>query len=233
MKRKITKVEFEALNEVLKAEYEEKNGAYFAKLEDDDEAITSLKQAKDNEKLSHAETKAKLKKFEDELANKEAERLRASGDVKALEDSWNAKYTTRESELLKRISDSDNMIKSTQKETILATLASKLVDAKDSRIFKMSVKDRIDVEIVDGSIKHRILDKEGKPSALSIEDFEKELRADQEYSSIVIASQASGTGGSTTNQTSRRATTTETPSKPLSQLSSKELAAHIKTTLGE
>ena len=39
MKRKITKVEFDALNEVLKCEYEEKNGSYFAKLEDDDEAF--------------------------------------------------------------------------------------------------------------------------------------------------------------------------------------------------
>lgn len=228
MKRKLTKTEFEALNEVLKSEYEEKNGAYFAKIEDDDEAITSIRQAKENEVLAHKETKKKLKEYEDKARQSEEDNHRKTGDVEALEKSWKEKFTTRESELLSELGKSKSLIVNSMKDSALTTLAAKLVKPDASRIFKKAIAERFDVEMLETGSKLRILDKEGKPSAMTMDDFEKEILADKEFSSIIVASRASGTGSSNTSKHGAGSTQLNTE-KPLRLQSPSELAAMVKS----
>lgn len=226
MKRKITKAEFEALNEVLKGEYEEKNGAYYAKIEDDHDAITSIKQAKENEVNAHKETKKRLKEFEDKAKLAEDEHLRKSGDVKAIEESWSKKYSSREAELLSKIETFQTKTKNSVKDGAISKLAAKLCKPDAHRIFSKSVSDRFDVEIVDDNFNLRILDKDGKPSALSIEDFEKELLADKEFSAIIVRNQASGTVIPDSKNRPGRTADTDKPVN-LATLSPSQLAERI------
>ena len=56
------------------------------------------------------------------------------------------------------------------------------------------VQDRLTVEIEDGEPVTRVLDKSGRPSAMTLADLEKELVADPDLSGMIVGSKASGSG---------------------------------------
>ena len=63
IKRKLNKEEYESLPEVLKSEYQEKDGSYVVVLDGDDE----IRRAKDHEVNAHKETKDRLKALQEQL----------------------------------------------------------------------------------------------------------------------------------------------------------------------
>lgn len=197
LKRKISKEEFDKLPDVLKSEYKEKNGSYLADIEGDDEAVIALRQAKDNEKNEHAKTKETLKNLQDQLDALSGDKMRKDGDVAALDKSWKEKLTARETELNNQISSLQNVVVKSQRDSVLSALAAKLIKPESHRLFKKSIEDRFNVEIGESGPVVRILDAHGKPSAMTIEDLEKEIIANKEYSPIVIGSRASGGVGDT------------------------------------
>lgn len=231
MKRKISKEEFEKLSDVMKAEYQEKNGHYFAKIEDDDEALEALERAKKNEVDSHKETKAALKKLQDQLEEIQNEGSRKKGDVEALENSWKKKFGDRETELTKEIEKLSGIVNNSLRDSALTTLASKLVKPESHRLFKKSIEERLITEIKDGVPTLRILDPAGKPSALTIEDLEKEIVANKEYAPIIITSRASGGA----EKPSRSGAPMTQDGKPinLASLTPTQLAAHLAENKGE
>jgi hypothetical protein len=58
------------------------------------------------------------------------------------------------------------------------------------------IKSRLTTELVDGEYVTRVLDREGKPSAHSIEELQKDVMQDKRYSAIIKGSKASGGGAS-------------------------------------
>jgi len=229
MKRKLTKTEYEALPEALKAEYEEKNGNYLAKIEDEDDAVNAVKQAKENEVNAHKETKAKLKELERKMEELTGEKNRKDGNVEAIEKSWKEKYDTKESELTGENSKLKNHLVDSAKDSLLTTFAGKLAKSDSQRLFKLAIADRIAVEFDGEKIVHRILDKDHKPSAMTFDDFEKEIVANKEFSSILVGSKASGAGGLEPNKIGAGGLHRNNEEKPinLATLNPNELAARI------
>ena len=221
MKRKLNKEEFEKLSDVMKAEYEEKNGSYFAKIEDEDEALEALRLAKKNESDSHSETKKRLKELQDKLEELTNEGSRKRGDVEALENSWKDKFTKRETELTEQINNLTSSVSKSTRDSITGQIAAKISNAPN--LMKRVLDERVSVEFVEGVATARVLDATGKPSALTIEDLEKEILANKEYAPIIIASRASGGAKAPVTP----AGGTENPTKPFSRMTPSELKAQI------
>jgi len=226
MKRKLSKEDFEKLSDVQKTEYEEKNGSYFLKLEDDEDAVAALRQAKENEVNSHKETKAKLKEMEKRIEEITGEKNRKEGNVEAIDKSWKEKFAARETELTSEINKFKSNLLNSTKDNLLNGLASKLAKTDTQRIFKKAVEERISVEFDGEKVIHRILDKTGKPSAMTLEDFEKEIIANKEFAPIIVTNKASG-GDSGTTKPKFGAGSANGTEKPLVSLTAAEMAARI------
>lgn len=222
IKRKISKEDFDKLPEILKAEYQEKDGAYTLILDGDDE----IRRAKDHEVNAHKETKDRLKALQEQLDSLKDNKSRESGDVKALEESWRNKMAERESELSGQINKLQGSIVTTMRDSVLTDLASKLVKPEASRLFKKSLEDRLQVDLTGDAPSVRILDNKGQLSAMTISDLEKEIVASPEYSTIIVASKASGGAG--TKASGSGAAQGDKPI--LAKLTPAELVQHFKST---
>lgn len=225
IKRKINKEEFEKLPDIMKSEYEDKGGSYIAIIDGDDEAVESLKKAKEHESNAHKETKKALKELEDRLNSMDYEGKKKSNDIEAIEKSWSEKLLNREKELGDERDNLKSMLASSLRDSTIASIASKIVKPDAQRLFKKSIEERFNVDIENGKASLRILDKEGKPSAMTLEDFEKEILADKEYGSILVVSKASGGAGAKPGQ-SVTSPGSEKP-KPFSRMTPAELKAQI------
>jgi len=232
MKRKISKEEYEKLSDVLKAEYELKGDSYLAKIEGDDDAITALRNAKDNESNAHKETKKLLSTLQEQLDNLTGEKNKRDGNIEALEKSWKDKLTARESELTAQINNLSNSAIHSAKEAITGPLAAKL-SSKSSSLMKRVLDDRISVELVDGKPVTRILDLAGKPSAMSLEDLQKEIVANKEYAPIITVSRASGGASNPSNAAGGHTPSNGNDGKPviLSKMTPAQLTDYYKNNI--
>lgn len=194
LKRKITKAEYDALSDVLKAEYKAEGDAYV--LDVDDPAFAALKAEKEEEKRKREKAEADLKARDD--AKAEADRkaaedaARAAGDVAALEKSWKEK------------AERDVAAEAAKTAATTAALRALLVDTQAQKIADAictvpallvdKIKERMTVEIHDGVPVVRVLTADKKPSALSVADLQKEFLDNPLYKAIIKGSNSSGGG---------------------------------------
>lgn len=194
LKRKLTKVEYDALPDVLKTEYKAEGDAYI--LEVDDPAFAALKAEKEAAAARAAKAEADLKAKNDadaEAARKAAEdKAKADGDVAALEKSWKDKR------------DADVAAEAAKTAATTAALRALVVDSAAQKmandistvpaLMVEKIKSRMSVEVVDGVPLLRILSTDGKPSALSVADLQKEFLDNPDYKAIIKGSRSSGGG---------------------------------------
>lgn len=189
MKFTISKEEYDALEDSQKALYKESGDIYQLAV-DGLPDVTGL-QKKVDELLDEKKKEQQKRKEAEELAKKAAEeQAKKNGDVEALEKSWAEKLAAKEQELMTQINDRDSRLKTLLVDNVAQSLSVKL--AGDSAAVLMPhIRSRLIVE--DG--KTRIIDNDGKPSALTLDDLEKEFRNNKLFAPIVIGSKATGTGG--------------------------------------
>ena len=197
MKATITKEEFEKLSDEFKSEYSASGDDYSLKVEGGEDT-GALKRAKDYEVERRKKAETTLKDTKDELESKvtELEDIRkgaiSKDDVDALEKSYKEKYEKREKELQEKIDNSENSLKGLLVDNVASGIASELSTVPD--LLADQIRKRLTTEQVDGKTVTRVLDAEGKPSALSVDDLKKEILADKKYAPILIGSKASGSG---------------------------------------
>lgn len=198
MKYKITKTEFEALDETAKKEYTLDGETAVLKIEGEGapsaEAITraedKLRIEKEHRKNAEAARDAaesreeKLKKDLEGASGKEAiEKIKA--DHQAELDKIRA---DREAE---QKANKEARNAGLKKETAEAfandhfTIPGLMVD---------QFAKRLSIEEVDGTPVVRVLDAEGKASALSLDELKKEFLDNKDYSTIIKANTGSGGG---------------------------------------
>jgi len=191
----------EGLSEEMKALYEEKDGAFYLKVEglpqQDNSELDGLKK-KVEELLGEKKTAQQKQREAEEKAQKEAEEAaRKKGDVAAIEASWKAKLEQAEAkhaEATKALQD--QVYKLTVGQTAQA-LASELSIKGSEAVLLPHITNRLQVETDEnGEVKVRVLDSQGKPSALSIDDLKKEFRSNVAFKPLIVASNASGSGAS-------------------------------------
>lgn len=196
----LTEEEFKKLSKDLQGEYVKDGDEYKLKLEDaDGEDLGSLRSAKDHEKKKRQDIEKKLKEKEkafDELEEK-YEQLESSGtgaikDKEALEKSWKGKLEKAENKAKEQLSKRDAQIRKLMVSDKAMEIASRI--STSPKAMARILADRITIEEDGDEYVIRILDADGKPSALSVAELEKEIVSDKEFSGIIKGSQASGGG---------------------------------------
>lgn len=196
----ITDEEFKKLSKDLQGEYAKDGEEYKLKLEDaDGEDLGNLRGAKDHEKKRRQDAEKKLKEKEkafEELETK-YEELETSGtgsikDKEALEKSWKGKLEKTEGKLKEALGKRDAQIRRLMIDEKAAEIAARI--STSPKAMKRILQDRLTIEEDGDEYVVRILDADGKPSALSVLELEKEIASDKEYSGIIKGSQASGGG---------------------------------------
>lgn len=152
-----------------------------------------------NEKVSKLEANNKALLQEKIDAKKEAdkankEKIKTSGDVEALDKSWQDKFNHE-------ISQRDEQIKKYGVDIhrlIVGSAAMKLANeialTGSASVLYPHLVARMSYEDKDGVPTLRVLGKNGLPSALSEEDLKKEFQVDPAFAPLMVGSKANGSG---------------------------------------
>jgi hypothetical protein len=227
MKFRVTKTELEKLAPHYQSEYLEKDGVFVLDIEGGEDT-GALKRAKDREK-------ARAKEFEDKLNAAEAEldTLRAdpkARDVKSLEASWIEKHNKVIVEKDGAIAKLSDFAKRTLADSVALNLAKEISTSPE--LLLPHISKRIVADLEGDAPKTKILDKDGKASALTLEDFKKEVLETPAYAAIIIASKAKGS--SATQKPASSASPSQIPTdKPadLRNMPVSDLAKRIEARL--
>lgn len=152
--------------------------------------------AKMDELLGEAkEAKRKAKEAEENRQREVEEALRKSGDVAALEKSWQEKLAKRESELAAEIEARTSQLRGATVAATASALASELAVPGSASVLLPHIERRLHLDIREGKPVVTVLDRDGKPSAMSVAELRKEIESDAAFAPLIVASKASGAGG--------------------------------------
>ena len=190
--------------ESLRNEYKEQDGKFYLDIDgiDDHHAVGGLVRAKGYEKENARKAKEKADQLSADLetARTEMEELRKTGipkgDVDRLEASYKDKYTKKEKELTEKIEALTSSLERHLIEGQAVKLAGEIA-AKPEYIEAIMphIRSRMKLEASEGGDQIvRILDKDGKPSALNMDDMKKEVLASKALAPLLSGSKASGGG---------------------------------------
>ena len=187
------------LDESLHSLYEEKDGAYFLKVSGvvPESDIDGLKASRDALLAEKKEQQRLAQEAEAEKLRIEREALeeaaRQKGDWQALEDSYKAKLAEKETEFS---TQAETLRKQVYKLTVgdqALKLASEISKSHAIGIMTPFIEQRL---TLDENNNVRVLDLQGKPSAMTIDDLKQEFKANAMFQDIVVANNSSG-GGAT------------------------------------
>lgn len=228
LKKKLTKEEHAKLSEHLKAEYIE-DGEGFRLDVDGEEDTGALKRAKDREAQLRREAETKLREAQEQLEALGTDDARKKGDIATLEKSWQKKLDDQKAEYDGKLSKLTGHTTKSLVDNVALSIASKISNAP--AIILPHIRARLQADFEGDEPKTRVLDKDGKPSALTVEELSQEFIANKDFSAIITASKASGgagkpsqNGGGAPNNSGNSGNQTA----DLSKMSPHELAAHLK-----
>lgn len=183
----------DGLDESLHSMYELRDGAYFLK-------VDGLPQAEDTTgmkaKLEELLAEKKEQKRKADEAAAEAKRIaeeaaRKNGDLEAIENSWRTKLETTESTYKDQLGAAKQQIYSLTVGRQAEALASTLAVSGSSAVLLPHIQQRI---TLDENNNIRILDLQGKPSAMTIEELATEFRNNPAFKPLIAANTSTGGG---------------------------------------
>jgi len=163
----------------------------FASLKASVEKLTANNQALLREKADAA--KAAKEAEASALAAKE-EAAKKSGDVGALEKSWQAKLDAATKGFTDQLAKANGSIKDLTAGAQARALAAELAMPGLSDGLMPHINSRLTVEFTDDGPVTRVLDKNGKPSAMSIDEFKAEIKSTEYLAPMLLGSKANGSG---------------------------------------
>lgn len=197
LKRTLTKAQFDALSPEIRALYIADGDNYKLNAETDGEDVGALRRAHDREKQEAKDAKKKAADLQAELDSLKIDPARKAGDIATLEKAWSDKLTAKEAELNGKLAAANQHISRIMIDHASTQIAS-AITAKPEHASLMlpHITPRLEVVFDGDKPTVKIKDKEGKLSAMNLEDLQKELVANPTYSTVVVVSKASGAGGS-------------------------------------
>lgn len=185
----------DGLDDAVKSFYEEKDGKFRLKV-DGVPDVSGLKNKVDQLLTEKKEADRKAKESAEAAEAERQAALAKSGDIDALRQSYEAKLAKREKELMDQLSGLQSQVHGlTVGQTAMAVAVELAMDGS-SDVLLPHVKQRLSMEIVDGQAVTRVLDKAGKPSAMTVEELKTEFAANPAFAPIIKASKAAGGGAS-------------------------------------
>lgn len=227
LKKKLTKEEHAKLSDALKAEYIE-DGDGFRLDVDGDEDTGALKRAKDREAQLRKDAEKEAKELRERLESIEGDDARKKGDIATLEKSWQSKLEKQREEYEAKVSKLTSHTTKTLVDNVASQLAHKISNAP--AIIMPHIKSRLIADFEGDTPVTRVLGKDGKPSALTIDELANEFVANKDFSAIITASKASGGAGKPSQNGGGAPKFNGQSDKPadLSKMNPAELAAHLK-----
>ena len=143
------------------------------------------------------ETKAAKAKAKEEaeaarLASEEA--ARKSGDVSALDKSWQEKYAKAEADYGAKLTAAEKQLQTVLVDNVAQKAAMDIaVDAECAELLADKLRGSLGLAEVDGKMQTVVLDADGKRSAITVDELKKQLVA--KYPRLVKGSPAGGAGG--------------------------------------
>lgn len=226
LKKKITKAEFEKLNEAFKTEYKADGDNYILDV-DGEEDTGALKRAKDRETQLRKDAETRERELQERLESIEGDDARKKGDIATLEKSWQGKLDKQKEEYEGRIGKLSGYTTKSLVDNVALSIASKI--SKAPAIMLPHIRARLQADFEGDEPKTRILDKDGKPSALTVEELSAEFVANKDFADIIIGSKASGGAGNPSSGQQRSSASNNGSEAPnLSKLNPADLAATLK-----
>lgn len=190
LKLKLPKTEFDALPDAIKAEYKLEGDNYVLDTDVKFEDVTPLKNALAAEKEHRRQATERATALE--TANTDLLK-KVSGNVTDLEKSWQKKRDDDVAAEAAKGAKYKQHLKRVLVDDVAARIANSV--SSDPDLLLPHIKGRITLEETGtGEFITRILDADGKPSALNEKDFSAEIIANPKFARIVTASKASGGG---------------------------------------
>ena len=137
------------------------------------------------------EEKSKTKQEAEKAAMEAAKK---SGDMESLEKSWQQKMEATETELRNEIKAYESMMESITSGAEARKLASDLALPGHSDLLLPHIEKRLKTEFRDGKPQVRVLDKDGKVSAMTVDDLRAEITGTEVFAPILAGSRANGAG---------------------------------------
>lgn len=135
--------------------------------------------------------KVEAKKAADKAA---LEAAKKSGDVDAVEKSWNEKYSTLENEKTQASQRYERMIQNMTVGATASRLAAELAIPGSADVLLPHISARLAVEIKDDKPVVRVLDKDGNLSAMTIKELQAEFMTNPIFAPIISGTKANGAG---------------------------------------
>lgn len=195
LKLKIDKTAHTALPADIQKEYKAEGDGFVLDTDVAFEDVTPLKNALAQEKEHRKKATEKVKELETNVATltDEKEKLEArakpAGD---LEKSWQAKLEKLEAAAKERETALSKQLNTMLVDNVALQMATEISSAPE--LILPHIKARLAVEEQDGKMLTRVLDSEGKASALSVKELQAEMVASKQFAPIITASKASGGG---------------------------------------
>lgn len=202
MKLKFKVDSLEGLDEATAKLYKKSGDKFILDVDgmDDGGDVTKLKEQVET---LLAEKKAEKRRADDaaEQARVAAEdAARKSGDVAAIEKSWQTKYDKREKELLDQNESLTGNINGMLIDNVAVKLANEIGVQGSADLLIPHIKGRLSAEQRDGKFVTVIRDKDGKPSASSLDDLKSEFVSNPAFAPVIVGSKATGGGANGGNQ---------------------------------
>lgn len=167
------------------------DAAAFAKMQADLAAsLESIGKLEENNKAllkEKADAKSAAQAAADEAAKK-------SGDVEALEKSWADKLQAETSARDEKLKSLQARISDMTSGASARAIAAELAIPGSAEALIPHIASRLKTEFGDGDPIVRVLDVNGKPSAMSVEDLKKEISNNKAFAPLIVGSQANGDG---------------------------------------
>lgn len=186
----------EGIDDGVKSLYEKKGDKYQLKVDGipQGDDTDGLKKKVDELLAEKKEAKRLQKEAEEKAAAAADEAARKSGDVTALERSWQAKLDKVTGESKAQIDSLTGNINEMLVEGVAVKLASEMAVQGSAAVLIPHIRSRLAAEQRDGKFVTVIKDKDGKPSASTLDDLKNEFAGNAAFAPLIVGSKATGGG---------------------------------------
>lgn len=187
----------EGLDEAVKPLYQKTEAGDFTLMVEGVEPvedIAGLKSALEKEREARRQANERAQAA-DEAARKAAEeRARKEGDVTALEKSWSDKLQGLETKWKDEKESLIGVIRNNVVHATAVDMATKLAVPGSAETLLPHIEGRLSMEFRDGKAVPVVLDAEGRPSAMTVEELSTEIANKPAFAPVIAATRATGGG---------------------------------------
>jgi dsDNA-specific endonuclease/ATPase MutS2 len=190
--------DLEGIDESVQSLYEKAEDGYQLKVEGmpEVEDVSGLKSALEKEREKRRQAILEREEAAEKARQVAEEKARKSGDLEALEKSWEQKYNKLQQDLETEKKDLLGVLENNTIHATAMELATSNAVQGSAKVLLPAFEGRIGMEFREGKAVPVVLDAEGKPSAMSVDELVEEVRNDPAYAPVIVASKATG-GGAT------------------------------------